>query len=592
MSLGFSRFFLTFIFAVSILSEAVSKPLLTQYNLDFESAKSDSVPAQWIVANATVTGYSACLDRQVKRHGRSSMRVKWDTIAIFNRGGFQQLLPGPAFAGKDVELSGWVKVKNISDNKYATIALVEKTASGKYNQRVDTLYATDSHVDWTRLSVKMRINDSTKYIALIGGFSGKGVAWFDDFELRIEGKQFKDHKISPAKTQLSLREKRQFQKYIHPIRSVDPDENDMRDLEVFRQLIGDSRVVALGENTHGTSEVETLKDRIIRYLATKENFNIFALEAGVPECDKVNEYILKGDGDAREAIRGLSLWPWTTEEMLSMVEWMQNYNTSGAKLRFTGLDLQMYDPVMQQLVQTLEDCPTASALAIELYDKIKSLYPQPYRMDRDLAKKIDEGLNELSSIQDISTLPDQRQALVYRYIAMLHRFLSQREDIDWRDRGMAENLMWILQRYPETRILLWAHDGHVGTHYSTTRGSFPMGGFVKEQIGQDYTSFGFASYAGEYTAWRGGNKLKSFTLPEPLPGTLEYLLAQIDEPAFVLNMKKMREDNSTILQWIDNMEFRIIGSTPDIFYEKGVTCAFDYLIFIKNISPTHILEKP
>lgn len=587
-----SRLCLSFIFAVSILSESASKPIQTQYNLDFESAKSDSIPAQWIVANATATGYSAYLDRQVKRHGRSSIRVKWDTVAIFNRGGFQQLLPGISFAGKEIELSGWVKIHDSSDNGFATIALVEKTASGRYNQQVDTLRATDSHDDWIRLCAKMKISDSTKYIALIGGFSGKGAAWFDDFEIQIESKRFKDRSIKTNKTHLTSREKRQLQKYIHPIRSVEPDEKDISDLEVFHQLIGDSRIVALGENTHGTSEVEKLKDRIIRYLATQENFDIFAIEAGVPECDMVNGYTMEGKGDARAVIRGLSLWPWITEEMLSMVEWMRSYNASGAKLRFAGVDMQMYVPVMQQLVQSLEDCPTAGILAAELSDTIKSLYPQPYRMDREQAKRIDAGLNKISSMEELSELPEQRQALVYRYIAMLRRFLSQRENIDWRDRGMADNLLWVKQQHPESKILLWAHDGHISTNYSTTRGSFPMGGFIREQVGKDYTSFGFASYAGKYTAWRGGSKLETFTLPEPLPGTLEYLLGQIDEPAFVLNMKKMRQDNSPILQWLDNMEFRTIGSTPDIFYEKGVTRAFDHLIFIKNISPTHILAKP
>ena len=587
------RFLLAICFASISLPgfAALPQDKQTRYNLGFEYAKSDSVPTQWIAANPSVTGYSAYLDRRIKHSGRSSICVKWDTVALFNRGGFQQFLSGEEFAGKEVELSGWVKMQDFSENGVASIVLVEKTAAGKYKQQKDTLRVAAGTCDWTRISTKMQIDDSAKYVALIGGVAGRGTAWFDDFEVRVDGKKYGDRKIPAMKTELTDRDKRHLQKYVYPLRTAEPDENDTRDMEVFRQLTGDCRVVALGENTHGTSEVQRMKDRIIRYLAADKGFDIFAIEAGVLECDPVNDYATQGKGDAKQAVRSIALWPWLTEEMLSMVEWMRTYNASGRKMLYTGVDVQMYSSVMQQLVQSLDGCTTARTSAAALSDKMKRLRPRFWSIDIDLAKEIDTGLVELSSEKELAALPPQKLLLVNRYIAMLRRFLSQREDTDWRDRGMAENLQWIMQQHPESKILFWAHNDHVCAHYSTSQGRFPAGGFLKDRMGKDYISFGFASYTGGYTAGMGGGNLKTYTMPEPLPGTLEYLLGQIGEPIFILDLKKMRADDAPAMQWIDDLEYRTIGATPDIYYEKGVTNMFDYLIFIRDTSPTRMLIK-
>lgn len=63
-----------------------------------------------------------------------------------------------------------------------------------------------------------------------------------------------------------------------------------------------------------------------------------------------------------------------------------------------------------------------------------------------------------------------------------------------------------------------------------------MGGFLKKSIGDDYRTFGFVGYEGSYTAWKNG--LQSFELPKAHPGTLEYVLGQLDEPLFILDLKK------------------------------------------------------
>ena len=115
-----------------------------------------------------------------------------------------------------------------------------------------------------------------------------------------------------------------------------------------------------------------------------------------------------------------------------------------------------------------------------------------------------------------------------------------------------------------------------------------MGGFLKKSIGDDYRTFGFVGYEGSYTAWKNG--LQSFELPKAHPGTLEYVLGQLDEPLFILDLKKMREEDSSCLQWLGNLEFREAGATPEIFYNTQISGMFDYLIFIRNTSASHMIQ--
>ena len=152
-----------------------------------------------------------------------------------------------------------------------------------------------------------------------------------------------------------------------PFETCEPHE-DHRDLAALRQIVGDAHIVALGEGTHGTREFFQLKHRITEYLATEMGFTTFAIEANLPEAQRVNEYVLTGRGDAREAIRGMYFWTWNTEEVLALVEWMRKYNASGrGRMEFVGFDMQTPDTaaaIVRRFVQRLEPMLVDSVSAI------------------------------------------------------------------------------------------------------------------------------------------------------------------------------------------------------------------------------------
>ena len=84
------------------------------------------------------------------------------------------------------------------------------------------------------------------------------------------------------------------------------------DMQPLKTVIGASRLVALGEATHGTREFFRLKHRMLEFLVTEMGFTVFGIEATMPEAFDVNEFVLTGKGDPARALAGMYFWTWDT----------------------------------------------------------------------------------------------------------------------------------------------------------------------------------------------------------------------------------------------------------------------------------------
>jgi erythromycin esterase len=78
--------------------------------------------------------------------------------------------------------------------------------------------------------------------------------------------------------------------------STDPT-GPLDELEPLRDIVGDARVVALGESSHWLHEIYGIKHRIVRFLAERMGFSAFALESGWSEGLVVDDWIRNGKGD-------------------------------------------------------------------------------------------------------------------------------------------------------------------------------------------------------------------------------------------------------------------------------------------------------
>src|SRR5690349_16658025 len=80
---------------------------------------------------------------------------------------------------------------------------------------------------------------------------------------------------------------------------------DPGDLDVLLDRVGQSRVVMLGEASHGTHEFSVWRAALTRRLIEEHGFSFVAVEGDWPDCARVDRCLraLPGDpGDPRDAL--------------------------------------------------------------------------------------------------------------------------------------------------------------------------------------------------------------------------------------------------------------------------------------------------
>ena len=554
-------------------------------NLDFELRSSIySLPKNWHTGGK---GLKVSLDSLERHKGKMSLIMEMTGNQYGKYGMFTGSLPVELVAGKNVEYKGWIKTRNVK-NGYAGLWFRvdgENNALLGYHDMDDRGLKGDN--DWTQVSIKMDVNKGAKNIYFGGLFQGEGSVWFDDIELYI------NDIVKPAyKTSLSQKEIAALKKYIYPLRTYEPDDLDTKDLEVLDNLIGNSKIVALGEVSHGSSEIFKMKNRIIQYLAANNEFDIFSIEANMPESYKVSDYTVRGEGDPKKLIDGMYFWTWQTEEVLNMVEWMRNFNQPKQRISFTGFDMQFYDGSINELLDAFKGNKEVEDKINNLKKKLNEIKTRKQQNSESISDEYNEKeeVNSLISFLKNSIATSSFQVINKDWMLQNITIIQQYLDMNyasWRDLCMADNILWIKNHNPNSKLIIWAHNTHI------MKTQQMMGAHLSQKLGDDYTTFGFAFFDGSYTA-TGNKGLSSYDAIQAYPGTLEYLLEQFNEPIFILDLRKIRSENNKDTKWLTKkLEFRTVGGMADKpvkFVESIVTDDFDYLIFIKTSSPSTLLK--
>jgi erythromycin esterase len=148
---------------------------------------------------------------------------------------------------------------------------------------------------------------------------------------------------------------------------------------------------------------------------------------------------------------------------------------------------------------------------------------------------------------------------------------------------MAANVKWILDRSPGSKIVLWAHNGHV-----MTAGSGPMGAALRKMYGGQMVVFGFSFNQGSFQAVSQREGLKDFTVPPAPAGSLDATLAASGIPLFALDLRAAPKTGS-VAEWLHaEHATRSIGAmysedTPYAFLANLVAPeAFDVLLFVEK----------
>jgi erythromycin esterase len=313
------------------------------------------------------------------------------------------------------------------------------------------------------------------------------------------------------------------------------------DMAPLKNIVGDARIVALGEATHGTREFFQLKHRMLEFLVTQMGFSIFSIEANMPESYRLNDFVSKGEGDPSKLLKG-ALALWDMQEVLDMVRWMREYNKSGkGRVEFTGFDMQ--DPraalgIVREFVAKTDAAYTAAFARAS--DMVLALNPRA--VDPVIATEWQKVVTHLESLRRREGLAwaTQNARLVQQCLQYAVNLMKPQVAMALRDASMAANVKWILDQSKDARIVLSAHNFHVmtGPLFPDQPGpNDSMGASLRKMYGNKLVTFGFAFNQGSFRAASMNGGMQTFTLGPLTAGSLDTTLAASGIPLFALDLR-------------------------------------------------------
>ncbi len=379
-----------------------------------------------------------------------------------------------------------------------------------------------------------------------------------------------------------------------------------------RDIVGDARVVSLGENTHGTRDFFEMKARILRFLVEEMGFDAFAIEATWPEANRLDAYVRRGEGDARELLSGLYFWTWNTESVLEMIEWMRSHNERGGDLGFYGFDMQYPGMALHNVLEYLRlvdpDGLGWAAAQLDCLVRVANgpagLFPEIRYADQTAEYRAACGAS-LGEVRDSLAARRGRYEASGGESAFALALQSMRVAIQYhlmvvgdqsRDQSMAENTVWLQRRLgDESRIVVWAHNFHVSTQPGA------QGWHLRQSYGDAMVVVGFSHESGTFTGVRQRGSsyfgLDQMVLDQVRPLSHEAHLATAAPPRFALDLRK-REAGDAGAAWLANPRlFRTIGccynpDSPSSYWNAhAVADWYDVLIHYRVTRPTVVLPS-
>jgi erythromycin esterase-like protein len=204
------------------------------------------------------------------------------------------------------------------------------------------------------------------------------------------------------------------------------------------------------------------------------------------------------------------------------------------------------------------------------------------------AKKILQGLEQ--SREELARNADQAEVdWVIQNARVVVQYLDMHagQDPFVRDRSMADNVAWICEQQPNSRIVLWAHNGHI------VKENRAMGMHLAERFGDQYQAWAFATTRGVYQAMALRKGLGEHPLQEPPAGSAEDFFRRAGYPQFALDLRKA-EQGSPESGWLaEPILFRSIGALAmdDQFFSENLRSGYDAVIYIDETSRARPLNR-
>jgi len=330
----------------------------------------------------------------------------------------------------------------------------------------------------------------------------------------------------------------QIQARLVNLHQVSNANENFEGFEGLKKAIGDADIVTLGEQTHSDATTFETKIKLIKYLHQEMGFDIVTFESNLYECQRAWSMVEKGH-NVKDALGKSIFATWSAlEELNPLYDYVEKQLDTDHPLRITGFDHQMVgkigrDHFINDLKSYFSNIKDATLYNDQFYELQAFLSLVRLGKTKTFKKKRAVAsiafLKELS--EQIKSKPLNEQSSFWlQSIKSLELFISDMKlGTDFREQQMAENLVWLKERYPNKKIICWGATSHflynadevrtkskvvqvlAANYYKKQR---MMGDYLKEKYEDNIYTIGFTAYEG----------VNGYSLKPPPPNSVEYLI--------------------------------------------------------------------
>ncbi|WP_077319115.1 erythromycin esterase family protein [Virgibacillus proomii] len=270
-------------------------------------------------------------------------------------------------------------------------------------------------------------------------------------------------------------------------------------LSIYKDVFRKKKIIFLGENGHGVSEIQKLKIKIVEHLHENFGFNKIVFESGIGEIAIANHH--KHHLSTKEFLMNSLYDVWHTKELFNLFRIIQN-----RELAIFGIDLQFQNYYFHDYIFSIIDKydhdlanefsyaeKTLDTISMKIFKKKKMLL-QKKRLDLiycNVCILLRGMKKEIMLSQDISeTAFTIILKAIENRLKMIELCLMNFKMYSYyRDRHMFEHLSFLVNKWPEDKFIIWAHNYHIRKNNSLSKGWLnekSLGEFYSEKYKDSY----------------------------------------------------------------------------------------------------------
>lgn len=402
--------------------------------------------------------------------------------------------------------------------------------------------------------------------------------------------------------------------------NLDSLQTDNTEFKLIKKSIGKSRIVFLGEQTHGDGTTFETKAKLIKYLHEKMGFTVLAFESNLFNAERA-WLDVQDNNNPLYALQNSTFPIWgKAKEVQPLFNYILSKKDSQTPLRISGFDCQTHGYFYQtfffrDLVIYLRSKnigfkdSTERVNFFKVYNILdnginnyfkrfkedsRKLHLDTFILDKKIfteilerkilaLKKINEPKANLFS-QHLISFQNYIPALLKGVIIDSSSSDAVKVSPNLRDSLMAENIIWLANKqYPDKKIIIWAASYHNARHKSVGYGNMEetlMGDYLKPALEKISYSIAFTTYEGFFGRY---NSKDSSVIDKSSVNSFEELFSKLGTDNFFLDFKTLSKTKNG--NWLIKPKImRPLGYREQ---EKNWTLVFDAVIFNRKMTKAH-----